>query len=281
MKIGDIQEYQAETFRLERPLTSKSEAIDFVNKRGFVFFWPLTGTRFPSLWAARAGDRPVPNNHDDPGHITWQWKDALLDRRVWHYAKILSSRNTIISFDLLPYFYALSPNYGEPDQDYLLQYEQGTFTQEAKSIYEVILERGAVDRIGLQREAKLANKENKSRFERALNLLQAEFKIMPIRIAEVGAYNYANVYEAVHRYYPGLIDQAGSITESQARDIILKSYFNSLGISTIKSIKSFFKWPLLNCEKSIKRLETEGYLTINIEVEGLDEPQIALSSLVR
>ncbi|HMN14281.1 MAG TPA: crosslink repair DNA glycosylase YcaQ family protein [Bellilinea sp.] len=276
-----IEKYQNKTFRLDKPLNTKEDAVKFVNQRGFVFFWPLTGTRFPSLWAAKAGDRPVPNNHDDPGHATWGWKDSLLDKRVWHYGKILSTRNTIISLELLPYFYALSPNYGEPEQDYQLQYEQGTFTQEAKSIYEAILEHGALDRIALQKEAKLASSENKARFERALNLLQAEFKLMPIRIAEVGAYNYAYVYEAVHRYYPKLIAEAGVISEADARNRILRSYFLSLGASTEKLIKKFFKWTPQQTEKSINRLESQGFLKRGVTLPGSSELQIVLSELAK
>ncbi len=45
-------------------------ALDFVNARGFVYFWPIKGVEMPSLWAAVAGNRPVADNHDDPGHVT-------------------------------------------------------------------------------------------------------------------------------------------------------------------------------------------------------------------
>ena len=90
-----------------------------------LFSWPIKGIELPSLWGAVAGNRPVPNNHDDPAHITWQWKDALLGEKKWYYARILRRRNTIISLNLLVYFYALSPNYGDPEQDFLDLYEQG------------------------------------------------------------------------------------------------------------------------------------------------------------
>ena len=77
--MNDLSEYQAQTFRLrpELRLNTVEQAIAFVNQRGFIYFWPISGILFPSLWAAVAGNRPVADKHDDPGHITWRWKDNL------------------------------------------------------------------------------------------------------------------------------------------------------------------------------------------------------------
>ncbi len=66
----------------------------------------------PSLWTAVAGDRPVADKHDDPGHITWGWKYKALGKKIWYYAKTLRKKATMISLEIAPYFYALSENYG-------------------------------------------------------------------------------------------------------------------------------------------------------------------------
>ena len=70
-------------FRLSsnRRLLSLIDAATFVNERGFIFFWPIKGITFPSLWIAVAGDRKVADAHDDPGHITWGWKDDALGKK--------------------------------------------------------------------------------------------------------------------------------------------------------------------------------------------------------
>jgi hypothetical protein len=104
--------YRARTYRTLDALriTTKEEAIAHVDARGFVMFWPINGIEMPSLWAAVAGDRPVADEHDDPGHVTWGWKDALLDARRWYYGKILRRKATILSLDVVPFFYALSEN---------------------------------------------------------------------------------------------------------------------------------------------------------------------------
>src|SRR3990172_7011869 len=142
-----IRQYRAGMFRTlpGKRIKSKEEAVDFVNERGFVYFWPIKDIVLPSLWVAVAGDRPVADEHDDPGHVTWGWKDALLGSRRWYYAKVLRHRATMISLEVAPFFYALSNNYGAPESDYLTLYEQGKLTQEAKSVYETLLKESPLD----------------------------------------------------------------------------------------------------------------------------------------
>ena len=76
----------------------------------------------------------------------------------------------MISLDVAPYFYALSENYGSPEEDYLLAYEEGRLTQAAKQVYEAILQEGALNTIDLRRAAKLGNAKE-SEFNRALEYL--------------------------------------------------------------------------------------------------------------
>ena len=78
-----LTQYRAHTFRTAPGLrlASEDEAVNFVNERGFTFFWPFKNVLCPSLWMAAAGDRPVADEHDDPGHVTWGWKDGLLGKR--------------------------------------------------------------------------------------------------------------------------------------------------------------------------------------------------------
>ena len=73
--------------------------------------------------------------------------------------------------DIVPYFYALSQNYGDPEQDYLDSYADGLLTHEAKMVYEVLLREGPMDTIRLRREAHLASKSGKSPFDRSLQRL--------------------------------------------------------------------------------------------------------------
>ncbi|MBI9043258.1 MAG: hypothetical protein JEZ06_02160 [Anaerolineaceae bacterium] len=256
----NINKYRENTYR-SRPelrVASINQAVDFINSRGFAFFWPIKDHPLPSLWVAKSGDRPVPNNHDDPGHIIWQWKDSLMNQRRWYYGKILRKKATIISFSLLPNFYALSPNYGAYPHDFLEQYQQGMLSAEAKSIYESLLIEGPLDVISLRAKARLSSKENKYRFNKAIDTLQSEMKICPVGICPKGRFQYSYIMDIPARYYPDLIVQAKNITEINAAKNILSKYLSSLGGINISSIIKIFKWEKPFTKKVIEELLSEN-----------------------
>lgn len=241
--LKKLNSYRARTFRLPPSprVTSPKAALDFVNARGFVYFWPIKGIDLPSLWTAVAGNRVVADKHDDPGHVTWGWKDNALGKKIWYYAKILRRKATIISLEIAPYFYALSENYGSPEEDYLLAYEEGRLTQAAKQVYEALLKEGPLNTIDLRRAAKLANAKE-TEFNKALEVLQSDFKILPIGVSEAGAWRYSFIYEIVSRHYPELPEKARLISESDARRNLVELYFESVGTAQERDVNKLFGW---------------------------------------
>ena len=146
--------------------------------------------------------------------VTWGWKDDSLGKRIWYYGKILRRKATFISLEVAPYFYALSENFGSPEEDYLLAYQEGRLTQAAKQIYETLLDKGSLDTISLRKEARLLNAKE-SVFNRALEDLQKDFKILPVGVAEVGAWKYAFRYEITARHMPELPETGPSDRRSR------------------------------------------------------------------
>jgi len=244
INLGKLKTHRNRTFRLlpSNRVSNHSGALEFVNERGFVFFWPITGIDLPSLWKAVAGDRTVPDNHDDPGHITWGWKDDALPKKIWYYGKILRRKATLISLEIAPYFFALSENYGSPEEDYLLAYEEGRLTQAAKQIYETLLDKGSLDTISLRKEARLLNAKE-SAFNRAMEDLQMDFKIQPVGVAEVGSWKYAFRYDITSRHMPELEQQARPIGEAEARKKLVRLYFASVGATRSRDVTKLFGWP--------------------------------------
>ena len=280
ISIKAIEAYRAKSYQPERRLTTVDQAIKFVKERGFVFFWPIKGIEFPSLWTAVAGDRPVANEHDDPGHITWGWKDQMLGKRMWYYAKMLRKKATLISLEVAPYFYALTENYGDPEQDYLIQYEAGRLKQENKLVYEALLRNGPMDTVALRRRVGLASKESKYRFERALVELQADMKILPTGVAEAGAWNYAFIYDIVPRHFPDLPDQARRIKESEARLNLTELYFRSVGAASAKELGKVFGWRKSQLKAVLQKAEKAGWVRTGIRNENANQELIALSELL-
>jgi hypothetical protein len=253
---AQLKAYRAQTYRLRPGLKLKSDrdALNFVNERGFVYFWPIKGVELPSLWTAVAGPRPVADAHDDPGHVTWGWKDKMLSAKEWFYAKFLRGKATMISLKTLPYCYALSESYGDYRQDYLLLYDAGQLTQEAKAVYEALLNKGPLDSIALRREARLTSKDSNARFEKALVDLQTGLKILPVGVAQAGAWKYAFIYELVDRWFPTLAEEARPIGRSDARAHLTHLYLRSVGATTPKHIATLFRWKPDEAHKACETL---------------------------
>ena len=208
--------------------------------------------------------------HDDPDlGKCWGWKDQALDKRWWYYGKLLRRRATMVSLDLLPSLYACSENYGDLD-DYLEEYRDGLLTAEAKAIYEAILEHGPLDTIQLRREARMSSENAKARFNRGLVELQVGLKVLPIKVARTGAWNYAFLYEIVQRHYPDLPEQARQIKRSEARRTLVLKYLDNVVATDQKMIGKMFhvlKWTPTELNRTITALLEENVIQ-EIKVEG-------------
>lgn len=263
INVKKLQTLRARTFNLppHKRLSTPRQALTFVNQRGFVYFWTIKGIDLPSLWTAVAGDRPVADQHDDPGHITWGWKDNSLDKKIWYYAKILRGKATMISLEIAPYFYALSENYGAPEEDYLIAYREGRLTQAAKQVYETLLEHGKLNTLDLRKLSKLSNAKD-SEFNKALEYLQRDFKILPVGVAQAGAWKYSHIYEITTRHFPDLSEQARRISESQARAKILELYFDMVGAAQMRDVNKLFGWGNEVVKRSVGTLMDAGTLVL-------------------
>jgi hypothetical protein len=278
-----IHAYRAQTFRWlpGQRLKERQEAVAFVKERGFIFFWPIKGFLLPSLWVAAAGDRPVADEHDDPGHVTWGWKDALLGSQEWYYAKVLRKKATMISHELAPFFYALSENYGAYDEDYLTIYEQGRLTLEAKQVYEALLDQGPLDTVELRKATHLSSPSSETRFNRAISDLQADFKVLPVGVTSSGAWHYAFAYDIVARRYPELPDQAHEIQENQAREKLLETYLRSVGVASLSQAVRLFGWRPAEAARAVDRLAQAGAVLRAVEVENQPGEWLASAHLIQ
>jgi len=238
-------------------LRNADEAVRYVDERGFAYFWPIKGVDLPSLWVAVAGRRPVADKHDDPGHITWGWKDRMLPLRRWYYGKLLRGKATMVSLETLPYFYALSENYGDPN-DYLLEYEAGRLGVESKQVFETLLAQGPLDTLALRREARLTSRDSDTRFERALVELQRGLRILPVGVAEVGRWKYAFIYEMVDRWFPQVVEQARAIGRGEARAHLLDLFLKSVGVANDAQMVQLFHWRKDEVSKACAALASDG-----------------------
>jgi hypothetical protein len=277
LKSEEIQRQREFNYRRtpERRVQTLEEARAFVEEMGFCHFWPIKDIEMPNLFHAIAGRvRDVPNVHDDPDlSKCWGWKDSSLDKKWWYYGKLLRRRATVVSLDVLPYFYALSENFGSLD-DYLTEYEDGRMTAEAKAIYEAILKNGPLDTVRLRREARMSAESAKSRFDRALVELQVGLKVLPVGVAEAGAWNYAFIYEILQRHFPDLPGRARPIGRGEARRVLVQRYLDNVVAADRAMIARVFhvlKWTPTELDRTIAALVEEG-VTQELKVKGAKQP---------
>ncbi len=174
----------------------------------------------------------------------------------------------MIALDIVPYFYALSENYGDPDHDYLQLYQDGLLSNPAKVIYEAVLSDGPIDTVNLRRKIRMTSKSSNSPFERGMVALQRDFRILPIGVAQTGAWRYSFIYEAVHRYYPDLPDRARPIARRQAREKLLALYFDAVGAATAAGARRLFQWKPREVKCTLEGMVKNGQLQPGYSVEG-------------
>jgi uncharacterized protein YcaQ len=153
-------------------------------------------------------------------------------------------------------------------------------TLEAKVIYETLLREGPLNAVALRRATSMIDEKSSYRFNRGLDELQADFKVMPIGVAEAGAWNYAFIYECVHRYHPEFLEQARDIKIAEAQRHLVDLYLKSVGAAQVGDIVKVFWWPKKEVEATVATLTEAGVLYDDVEVEGQNGPWIARAELV-
>ena len=267
--------------RMDLRVTDQIQAREFVVAAGFCFLFPIQDFEMPSLWDAVAGRVVKPTNKHSGYEIerTWGWKDESLGKKWWFYGKLIRSRSTLVSMDYLPNFYALSENYGEYTSDYLDEYREGRLSAEAKAIYESLLRHGPLDAIRLRREARLSSEAAKGRFERALTDLQVGLKVLPVGIAEAGAWRYAFIYEVLPRWLPPVPARAGHIRREAARQAILERYVANVVATTPRQVARLFGWSLADTQRAAEALAAGGKIQLGVKVAGVGELQWVSSAM--
>jgi uncharacterized protein YcaQ len=152
-------------------------------------------------------------------------------------------------------------------------------TAEAKQIYEALLEKGPLDTVALRREARLTSRESDARFGRALTALQVDFKVLPVGVAEAGAWRYAFVYELTARHLPEVVEAARTIQEPEAQHRLLEMYFRSVGAAPIDQPRKLFQWRPPELEAALHALAAEGTVRRGLEMAGTRGEWLALPEL--
>lgn len=137
-----------------------------------------------------------------------------------------------------------------------------------------------MDTLSLRREARMAGRDSNSRFERGLTELQVGLKVLPVGVAEAGAWNYAYIYDLVIHWWPELPELARPIGRSEARRALVRRYLENVGAATPGQIARLFGWPQADVDRGLGHLAEEGIIIPGLLIEGLKGEHVAVHELV-
>ena len=126
----------------------------------------------------------------------------------------------------------------------------------------------------------MTSKESNSRFDRALSLLQSDFKILPVGISDAGGWRYAFIYDLTHRHLPELLEKARFIKTAEARRKLAHMYFLSVGAAQLKDVIKLFGWKKTDAERTVFSLAENGILQKDLKMESEDGVWFALPDIV-
>jgi len=285
LSLSEIGSLRARRYHRTPELRAHTEtdARAFVDAVGFCFLFGERGVEIPTLWGAICGaDRPVPRHHDDADlGRAWSWKDSLPARGEVFYGKLLRAKPTLVSLELLPAFYALSPNYGDVD-DYIQQYEDGLLTIEARNIYQALRDEGPLSTSRLRQIAGLQGGGVVARrFDNALTELQTQLKIAKTGISDANRWGYAYVYDLFLRAFPGVPEQARLISSDLAMETLLLRHLHNAVAQREQALRRLFGWEDWEMERLLDRLATAGAIQIGVRIAGERSPQVVATATLR
>jgi hypothetical protein len=122
---------------------------------------------------------------------------------------------------------------------------------------------------------------NDSRFNRALDDLQLEFKALPVGISDAGSWHYAFIYDLTHRHLPELAPQARSIAEVDARVKLVELYLRSVGAVQEQDVARLFGWEKQKLDKALQVLREDGLIRTGLELECLGGTWLVLTEILQ
>jgi hypothetical protein len=219
----------------------------------------LSGCALPSI--SEADERETWEGFDITDGA-WRWKETLPDAHLCAYGKFLRHRGFFVAWRAFPAFYRL---YGPTDDSAGADaFADGLMGRLEMLVLTTIADDGPIDSRRLWREVKQGFGGNRTRFEQALGVLQAGFRVM-VAGGDLAGWSLHR-WDLVERLVPpGLLDDLPSREES--RIALLRQYVENTVVCTPREIAGFFRWDLKATQARVDN-EMEAAHFRQVEVEG-------------
>lgn len=259
-----------------RRVTGEKSALKFIGEVGFCTGF-TAGLGVPCLREAIAGTRepvmPEHIQHDYAIGMTWRIKDALPERRVVYYGKVIAGRPSFIARDLLGAFLRLRVEPG----GYRKLYAKGGLSHCGKLVMDTLTKRGAAETRVLKLSSGYAQPSRRAVFDRAMKELQEKF--LALKVGE-RADPFSYVWDTMEHRWPDAIAEARTITRNEAAYRVVRKIFETAAFTSERAIARIFSIEQSLVETAVRKLEREKFITRGVRIDGHPGAVSILSSLI-
>lgn len=257
-------------------VTSKRQALQFINDVGYCFAFKSENSELPCLWHASCGMRqplmPEHTHHDPYISFVWEMKDVLPAEGKIYYGKLLKRRPSMVSLEYLPYFYVLSGRTGARDE-FQKEFLTGRLSGIAREIMEALCDSSPQATRGLKLATGTFTRDERGAFDKAITELQTRMFI--VKVAEqVDPFSF--VWAPFAKTFAPQVRKAKKVSPEMAREKVLARYFQNQFVGSVDTIQNLFRWGKQTIYQTLGRLVQIGVITPNVKVQGTDRRFYAL-----
>ncbi len=251
-------------------VTSKKQALNFVNGVGYCFAFKAEDSELPCLWHAACGARnpslPVHTHQDPYLSFVWEMKDILPSEGKIYYGKLLKRRPTMVSLEFLPWFYVLSGRTGEKDEHHRA-FLRGRLSPTARDIMDALVDSWPQVTKGLKLATGMIAKGDRGAFDKAITELQTEMYIVKV---EEQHDPFTFVWAPLRSVFARSLRRAARVQPEVARFRILEKYFENQLIASVDSIHRLFRWERQVIYQTLGRLVEKNVIMAGVKLQGSD-----------
>ena len=199
-------------------VNSEEEALNFINKYGFVTLFPIRRIVFPNLYQATVGNR------EEKFDNAWKWADDLAMKKLIHYGKLVRKQVTLVSLEFFPYLYKLC--------------REKTLGTTAQKILAFIKVHGSTSTTVLRKSLGLMGKGKKYVFTKAINELQMALTVAIVDREKLP--RMTHIYDLIERWMPpSLFEKVDAVSKKDAKDRVTAKLLENKLISTREEAQIF------------------------------------------
>ena len=246
-------------------ISTRRQALSFVNDVGFCFVFRTRTHEMPCLWNAVYGDGSTDRDTVAPHapSFVWHLRGIMPGEKAAFCGKLLLRRPMLVSLEYFPHFYVLNEWRARNMHDGpALSHLSAT----ARTLMEQLRRHSPQTSFDLRQRLFTSTGTGGSAFELALTELQTRMHIAAI---ESSGRPPSTAWALTSRLFRNQIRRAHRISVEEARRSVLERHFRNQFVLTVAEIRRLFRWERQEIFQTLGELIRRGIVTPEVQVEGI------------